>query len=59
MDAENPILTHTRYGDLNDRIQAIRSLDPSFSDTSIISLVRWLFEGRSHIFDDKVIFFGI
>lgn len=51
MDAENPILLRTLHGELHERMQAIRSLDPSFAPQSI-SLARWLFEGRSHIFDD-------
>ena len=51
MDVQNPILVGTRHGAFNDRMQAIRTLDPLFGAKSI-SMVRWLFEGRSHIFDD-------
>lgn len=54
MDAKHPILVSTRYGEFNNRIHAIRSIDPDFSLSSV-SLVRWLFEGATHLFNDMVL----
>jgi hypothetical protein len=49
MDSKHPILLSTKG--LDDRIHAVRLIDPQFSHQSV-SLVRWLFEGASHLFYD-------